>query len=96
MALKYLTFNRPIIRVAGELIRKAFAGIPKAQVVRSVVLNQRDRPTDRENRSLRRPWYAALKPTLEKLGLLRPFAGDPHDAAALEAWTKEREKVERS
>ena len=67
----YTTFNKHIKEIPADELKEAFRGCNKSFIMRSIIMNEKDfLPKNTEERSLRRVWYATVKPTLDKLGLL--------------------------
>ena len=78
MAKYYKKLDRHIMEYSKEELLSIFgdgetikANKKLSLVFRSIILNERDHLKIDYNRSLRNLWYASVKPTLEKLGLLR-------------------------
>jgi len=71
MAKKYITLDKPIKDMTvEELIQKGLSGINKAELMRTIILNEKEYISIDYDRSLRGFWYSTVKPTLDKLGLL--------------------------
>lgn len=70
MAKKYIKLDRPIKEIPAEDLRRALGGLKQAELMRTIIINERDFISIDYNRSLRGFWYATVKPALDKLGLL--------------------------
>lgn len=67
-----------------ELIEK-LGGLKKSELMRSIILNERDYCTCPYERSQRSFWYSVVKPTLDKLGKL---TDDDNTEESIEGWDK--------
>ena len=56
-----------------EEIREKLGSLKKSELMRSIIMNEKEFCTCRYERSQRNFWYAVVKPTLDKLGLLTCF-----------------------
>lgn len=70
MAKKYLDLMQPIKEYSAEDLRRILKGQNKAQLLRTIILNEKKFLRVDYDRSLRGFWYSTVKPTLDKLGLL--------------------------
>lgn len=67
-----------------ELIEK-LGSLKKSELMRSIILNERDYCTCSYERSQRSFWYSVVKPTLDKLGKLTE---DDNTEESIEGWDK--------
>lgn len=70
MAKKYRKLDRHVMDIGAEELRGLLGGLKKSELIRSIILNEKEFIKVDYNRSLRGFWYATVKPTLSKLGLL--------------------------
>lgn len=70
MAKTYYKFETSLKEMSEEELRTHFKGVKKSELMRSIILNERDFMTVDYERSLRSFWYNGVKPILSKLGLL--------------------------
>lgn len=67
----YTNLPRHVKDMAAEELRQYFPeGTEKSYLMRSIIMNEKRFTTVRYMRTLRSMWYSAVKPTLDKLGLL--------------------------
>lgn len=70
MAKKYLDLGRPVKDYTTAEIRQIAGGLNIAELLRTIILNEKKFLTIDYDRSLRGFWYSTVKPTLDKLGKL--------------------------
>ena len=72
MAQKYIRLDRPIKDYSAEELSKLLSDVKNknSELMRTIIINERDYISINYNRSLRGFWYSTVKPTLDKLGLL--------------------------
>jgi hypothetical protein len=70
MAKKYYTFDRPIKQIPAPDLCQALEGVKISELMRTIILNEKQFISVDYDRSLRNFWYMTVKPTLDKLGLL--------------------------
>lgn len=85
MAEKYFTFDRPIKEMPADEI-KWLREKMMSQIMRTIILNERDFLSVNYKRSLRGFWYTTVKPILDKLGLLTEKDSEEHK---LKKWDSE-------
>lgn len=76
-------FTKSIKEISGKILKKELKKATKADTMRSIILNERDYCDCRYERSQRSFWYAVVKPTLDKLGLL---SKDDDQEETMEKW----------
>lgn len=70
MGKKHKALNGPVkAYTAAELI-PLMRGLKKSEILRTIILNEKEYLAIDYDRSLRGFWYSTVKPTLDKLGLL--------------------------
>ncbi|MCX5804228.1 MAG: hypothetical protein NTU69_11990 [Proteobacteria bacterium] len=70
MSKKYTSLTRPIKEIPKDELKRILAGVKQSELIRSIILNEKQFLSADTDRSLRRFWYFTVKPVLEKLGLL--------------------------
>lgn len=70
MAKKYIGLKRHVMEYSPGELRDLLGGLKKSELLRSIILNEKQFLKVDYNRSLRGFWYSTVKPTLSKLGLL--------------------------
>lgn len=70
MSKKYMKLDRPIKEYASDELKGKIGHLKKSELMRTIILNERDFLRVNYDRSLRGFWYSTVKPTLDKLGLL--------------------------
>lgn len=68
-----------------EEIREKLGSLKKSELMRSIIMNEKEFCICRYERSQRNFWYAVVKPTLDKLGLL---TAEDDTEEALTGWDK--------
>ncbi|MHB1167346.1 MAG: toprim domain-containing protein [Carboxydocellales bacterium] len=80
----YIELPRHVKEMSKEELRRYFpAGTTKSVLMRSIIMNEKEFTTIRYSRTLRSMWYSAVKPTLDKLGLL---SDDDQTEESLTKW----------
>lgn len=77
--------NAAIKDLDTDTIKEKLGGLKKSELMRSIILNERDYCTCNYERSQRNFWYSVVKPTLDKLGLL---TADDDTEEGLTGWDK--------
>lgn len=70
MAKKYVKLDGPIKSYSPEEVRDLLGGLKNSELLRSIILNEKEFIDIDYDRSLRSFWYRTVKPSLEKLRLL--------------------------
>lgn len=70
MAKKYIQLDRPIKKIPADELRRVLGKLKISELMRTIILNEKEFLAVNYNRSLRGFWYATVKPALDKLGLL--------------------------
>ena len=70
MAKTYIELDRPIKEYTAENLRQVTSGLNNAELLRTIILNEKKFIRVNYDRSLRGFWYSTVKPTLDKLNLL--------------------------
>lgn len=70
MGKKYIALDRPIKEMLAEEIRAKLGKLKKSELMRTIILNEKEFMDIDYDRSLRGLWYSVVKPTLDKMGLL--------------------------
>lgn len=70
MSKKYKQLDRPIKEISANELRQSLGHLKKSELMRTIILNEKEFLSIDYERSLRGFWYSTVKPTLEKLGLL--------------------------
>ena len=71
MAKKYIKLPKPVLEMTSEELNRLLNGELMSIVMRSIILNEKEFCDIKYDRSLRSFWYRTVKPTLEKLNLLK-------------------------
>ena len=72
MAKRYIRLDRPIKEIPADELRRTLGGLKISELMRTIILNEKEFLAVDYNRSLRGFWYATVKPALDKLGRLSP------------------------
>jgi hypothetical protein len=86
MAKKYIKLDRPIKDIPREELKDKLAGLKQSELMRTIILNEKEFINIDYTRSLRAFWYATVKPTLDKLGRLTE---DDQTEEGLKNWDNE-------
>lgn len=70
MKNKIVTLDRTIKNMEAEELKKAFGGLKNSELMRSIIMNEKQYCTCTHPRSQRNFWYSVVKPCLDKLGKL--------------------------
>lgn len=70
MSKKYKKLQKHVMDYTADELRGVLGGLKTSELLRSIILNEKEFIKIDYNRSLRRFWYATVKPSLDKLGLL--------------------------
>lgn len=70
MAKQYLKLDRPVKSYGDDQLKQVFADMPKSEILRTIILNEREHLAVSYDRSLRSFWYATVKPVLSRIGRL--------------------------
>lgn len=70
MAKKYYRLERHVMDYEAGELRALLGGLKKSELIRTIILNEKEFIKVDYDRSLRGFWYSTVKPTLSKLGLL--------------------------
>lgn len=70
MSKKYIRLDRPIKDYTAAELAPIVGGLQKSELVRTIILNEKEYISVDYDRSLRSFWYSTVKPTLDKLGRL--------------------------
>lgn len=82
---KIVKLDKSIKDYTKEELVTLLGHLKKSELMRSIILNERDFCTCNYERSQRSFWYSVVKPTLDKLGKLTP---DDETEEALTGWDK--------
>jgi len=82
---KIVKLDKSIKDYSKEELATLLGHLKKSELMRSIILNERDFCTCNYERSQRSFWYSVVKPTLDKLGKLTP---DDETEEALTGWDK--------
>lgn len=82
---KIVKLDKSIKDYSKEELDTLLGHLKKSELMRSIILNERDFCTCNYERSQRSFWYSIVKPTLDKLGKLTP---DDETEEALTGWDK--------
>ena len=83
MAKRYRKLDRHVMDYEAGELRGLLGGLKKSELIRSIILNEKQFLKVDYNRSLRNFWYATVKPTLSKLGLLTE---EDQEEETIEGW----------
>lgn len=86
---KIVTLEKSIKDVDAETLKKTFGNLKGSELMRSIIMNEKQYCTCTHPRSQRNFWYSVVKPCLDKLGKLSP-QDDTEDA--LTGWDKKLSK----
>lgn len=67
---KIVKLDKHVTEIPKEEIKVLLGGLKKSELIRSIILNERDFGKCTYDRTLRSMWYSTVKPTLDKLGML--------------------------
>lgn len=70
MSKKYIHLDKPIKDYTAEELAPIVGGLQKSELVRTIILSEKEHIQVEYDRSLRSFWYSTVKPTLDKLGRL--------------------------
>lgn len=70
MKEKIIKLNKHVTDIPKEELKKLLGGLKKSELIRSIILNERDFGKCTYDRTLRSLWYSTVKPTLDKLDML--------------------------
>ena len=70
MAKSYVKLNKPVKDYSADELRAKLGGLKQSELMRSIILNEKEFISIDYYRSLRGFWYSTVKPALDKLGLL--------------------------
>ena len=72
-----------VTEIPKDKLKKALGGLKKSELMRSIILNERDFGTCTYDRTLRSLWYSTVKPTLDKLDKL---TAQDNDEVSIKGW----------
>lgn len=67
---KIVKLDKHVTEIPKEEIKVLLGGMKKSELIRSIILNERDFGKCTYDRTLRSMWYSTVKPTLDKLDML--------------------------
>ena len=70
MAKKYIELDRPIKEYSAKELRDTIGKLKNSELIRTIILNEKEFVNIDYDRGLRGFWYFTVKPVLDKLGLL--------------------------
>ncbi|RLF39778.1 MAG: hypothetical protein DRN12_06495 [Thermoplasmata archaeon] len=70
IAKHYVELDKPIREIPADKLRNLLGGLKNSELLRTIILNEKQFLTVDYDRSLRSFWYTSVKPVLDKLGLL--------------------------
>lgn len=70
---RYIKLDRPIKEIPADELKQLLKNTKDSELMRTIILNEKEFINVNYNRSLRGFWYSTVKPTLDKLGLLTEY-----------------------
>ena len=83
MKEKIVKLDAHVTEIPKEELKKKLGGLKKSELMRSIILNERDFGTCTYDRTLRSLWYSTVKPTLDKLDKL---TAQDNDESSIKGW----------
>ncbi len=70
MKEKIIKLDKHVTDIPKEELKNLLGGLKKSELIRSIIVNERDFGKCNYDRTLRSLWYSTVKPTLDKLNML--------------------------
>lgn len=80
---KIIKLDAHVTKIPKDELKKRLGGLKKSELMRSIILNERDFGTCGYDRTLRSLWYSTVKPTLDKLDML---TAKDSDEVSIKGW----------
>lgn len=78
MKEKIIRLDKHVTDIPKEELKNLLGGLKKSELIRSIILNERDFGKCNYDRTLRSLWYSTVKPALDKLDMLTEADNEEH------------------